>query len=134
MLQEDSVLDLNVLPVNLSIRANTTPSTIVNGGVDFLFQGSLCRRETGAPHMMGGNTGSDNYPAEQLRTVGRVSVMARPWRDANPDIDDGTSLECGEAHSIEIEILARTSEPSKAPTQAPTHVSRGAETVPPATP
>lgn len=77
---------------NLSIRANTSPSTV--GSVRFELNGTTTRIENKAPYAIAGdnNGGSDYYPINPPLAAGTYTLVATPYTQSNAQGEVGAAL------------------------------------------
>lgn len=77
---DGGVLNLNSLPLQLNIRANTNPGKV--GSVVFIYDGKKIRTENGIPYALGGDNPSGNYHSFPL-TLGSHTLTAIPYSNYN---------------------------------------------------
>ncbi len=86
---DGSTLDINTLPRQVNIRANTNPNKV--GSVVFILDGKKVRTENGAPYALAGDSPSGDYHNWEL-PLGDHTLTAIPYSKYNGKGTEGTSL------------------------------------------
>ncbi|MEY4546942.1 MAG: hypothetical protein RL685_3137 [Pseudomonadota bacterium] len=79
-LTDGMVLNLDVLPPNLNVRADTVPPQV--GSVGYEYDGDLGRTENISPYSLGGDDGTGNFAAMPL-PLGEHAVTATAYEGQN---------------------------------------------------